>query len=88
MTASPEALLIRALMLLPLPSPMLLDIARHQSGVGQEGSVRGGDSVGGGGAGPANHFRTLVPFEAFAKVLSAYHPAEKKYGCVAPSMNE
>jgi hypothetical protein len=71
MSDSPEAVLVRALMLVPLPSAMLLGIARHQAGLADARGAMG-DTVG-------DHYRTLIPFEAFAKVLSAYHPAEKKY---------
>ena len=69
MADSPESVLIRAIMLVPLPSTMLLDIARHQSSL-TSGPVR--EAV-------DDKFKVLIPFEAFAKVLSAYHPAEKKY---------
>ena len=69
MSDSPEDMLVRAIMLLPLPSAMLLDIARHQSQL-TRGPVREQTD---------DRFRILMPFEAFAKVLSAYHPAERKY---------
>jgi hypothetical protein len=72
MALSPEALLTRAMMLLPLPSPTLLPLAKPELNLAAWTAYTSASTSRGG---------LLVCFEAFAKVLASLGPSDPKYRC-------
>ena len=64
-----SVLLTYAILVLPLPSKMLLQIADHHAGIRRHETS-------------TDFWRILIPFEGFSRVLAVQSPTDKKFECV------